>query len=179
MATMKPFVAPDAALVDAGCLYVGGVPIGFGASKGGISFDPGYDVRQIEFDGGRVPVALLDRKTTGKPVFKGKFLNANLAALMRYEPGSTSAVSGSVTTVSPKPHGPNFVAGDYLQDVTLWCRGQDGNVKRIIMDYAFVMKPTLSTTDNNEGEWDLLIEARLAPGETDLTKPGYRYEDET
>lgn len=179
MATMKVFVAPADALIDAGVLYFGDTPAGFGASKGGITFDPDYVIRQIEFDGGRVPVAGLDRKTTGQPVFKGKMLEATAAAIMRYEPGSTSDGSSPINTITPKSHGPSFSSGDYLTDVTLWCRGQSGNVKRIVMPYALCLKPTLTTQDNNEGEWDILLAARLAPDETDLTKPGYYYEDET
>ena len=179
MATMKDYVAPTNALIDAGVLYVGSTPVGFGATKGGLTFDPADDYRQIEFDGRRHYIAGLDRKTGGRPVIKGKMLDATAASILRYEPGATSDGSTSINTITPKALGPSFVTGDYLTNVKLWCRGQSGHVIRVVFPYALCVKRSLATTDNNEGEWDLEIEARLAPGETDLTKAAYYYEDET
>ena len=60
---------PDDVVIDSGVLYAGANK--FGAFAGGLKFDPGLTYRNIDFDGKRSPVKLLDRKMTQMPKISG------------------------------------------------------------------------------------------------------------
>jgi hypothetical protein len=170
---------PVSVLIDAGVLYVGETPAGFGASQGGLRFDPHIEIRQMPFDGGRVGKAGLDWKPGAVPVITGTMIEASAAALLRYEPAMGSDGSSPVNRLTPASHGPLFVAGDYLTNVTLWCRESDGSVLRVIFPTAYVAKRSLTVASGVEGRWDIEIWGVHPPGTADLTVPPYYYEVES
>ena len=165
------YVKPQNVGLDAGVLYVGGV--GMGASVGGFSFDPGRTVRNIPFDGKTSGIVALDRVldySTNK--LSATIIDFSAAALMRYEPGSTSDGSAS-NTVTPIDAQTIFVVGDYLQDVEWIMRNSSGGSTRIKMAWALVQKYTVKSTDKDEVKAAIEITAQLAATETDLNKCPY------
>lgn len=112
---------------DAGIMRINGAT--FGLTKGGLKFDPGWEIRNIGegLDGIDAPIYLLDRKFYGKSRFSGTICELGPAAtgnqIAKLEAGSSSADSGSTpntkTTITPRVGRTMFVAADYLSDVYL------------------------------------------------------------
>lgn len=124
---------PQDVLLDSGLLLVNSA-VPWGVSMGDLSFDPGKEWRQIEFDGKRSSIVGLDRIVMFDSKITGTIKEYSAAKLALLEPGATSNVAGGVTTITPKKAGSLFVAGDYLSNVRLaFPRGSGG--------YAWVKFP--------------------------------------
>src|SRR3954468_9665315 len=93
---------PADCLLDSGVLLVNSVTP-FGVSMGDLLFDPAKEWKQIEFDGKRSDIVGLDRVIGFGPTISGRLNEINAAKRTSFfEPGSTSAVAGGVTTITPK-----------------------------------------------------------------------------
>lgn len=151
---------PADCLLDTGVLYVGSTPVG--VSRGGLSFDPGKQTRNIEFDGKRSPIKGLDRVTGWLSKIMGTIIEFAATEIAKLEPGETHATVGAVTTYTPKAAGSLYASGDYLTDVRLFFERSGGNYAAIYFPSGIVNKwGPLRGQDNNEAEIPIEIEARL------------------
>lgn len=164
---------PADCLLDSGVLFVGSNPVG--VSRGGLTFDPGRTIRNIPFDGQRSDVKGLDRVTKWDSKIMGTLLEFAATDIARDEPGSTSAVVGGVTTITPKGAGALFAGGDYLADVRLIFERSGGGYAAVYFAFGFVVKyGPLKGNDNAEAEIPIEISARLAvAASADVSKCPY------
>lgn len=170
---------PSDALLDSGVLYVGSTPIG--VSRGGLSFDPGRQVRNIPFDGKRSDVKGLDRITGWDAKISGTLLEFAGTDIARFEPGSTNATVSTTTTYTPKSAGTIFASGDYLTDVRLIFERAGGGYAAVYFAQGFVDKwGPLKGSDNAEAEIGIQISARaVVAAAADVPKPPYVIEIRT
>jgi hypothetical protein len=158
------FASTDA-LLDSGVLYVGATV--FGAFQGGLSFDHGITYRNVEFDGKRSPVTLLDRKMSQAPKISGTVVQLSTANVAQIEPGATVSATGAWTASTsylPKRAAGLLVAGDYLTDVrAIWLRASGGFVQ-VRFPSALLTKYDITAQDGAEVAIALEIEARLNMG---------------
>lgn len=175
---------PKDVLLDSGVLYVGTKV--WGAFAGGLKFDPGVTYRNIDFDGKRSPVRLLDRVTMRMPKISGTVIelpsttttvSGNVAAV---EPGAATSATGawsSVSSFAPKSAGQLLIAGDYLSDVRLiYQRGEAtsaaGNYVQVRFPSALCTKYDMTGQDGAEVAIAIEIEARLDPTLSGFTNIG-------
>lgn len=155
---------PNDVLLDSGTLYVGSTVVG--ASRGGLSFDPQKEQRNVEFDGKKSPILGLDRITKMAPIISGTMIEFGQADITVYDTGATSsfasatAVTGSIT---PKKGGTLFVAGDYITSLGLvFERALAGaGFIRVRFPKAKCNKYALKGTDGEEAEVDVEFAAVL------------------
>jgi hypothetical protein len=168
---------PTDVILDVGVLRVeiGGVATVVGVSRGGLRFDPGISMKEVDYDGRRAPIVGGDRITFRRPTFAGTMLLAGPEDLRLFEPaaGGTGSAPGTVT---PKPAGTPFVIGEYLKNVSLtFARSGSATATAVInFPYGLCTKYEIGSTDENEGEVPITIEARLDRADVannDLTVP--------
>ncbi len=157
---------PTDVLLDSGVFLIGASPgIAFSAQEGGLKWDPGKTLKEIDFDGKRSAVAGLDRTVMWKPKLTATLLEFPLAAWSQLEPGSVLAtVAGGpsgATQVWPKPAGVLYAAGDYIANARIAWQRTDGSYFQIRMPKALVGKWDIAGTDKAEGKWAIEIEPRL------------------
>jgi hypothetical protein len=158
--------------VDAGMLYVGSTPIGWGPSRGGLTFDPGITMREPEYDGKSTPIDGQMRVIEYRSRITGQILDKSAAALGRLLPGYTS--DGSTDNVIAPRAARSFISeSDTLSDVLLIMRGSDGVAAGVWFKKAIVESWTLSGEDNNEGLYDISILA-LLPDDDGVNDPPFR-----
>lgn len=107
---------PGDVLMDTGVLWIGNAILG--ATRGAPNFDPGKEFSNIDFDGKRSDLLGLDRVDRYDPVLSGMLIEFDTPDLARFEPGSTSAGTGTVVH-TPKAAGTLFASGDYMTDLRL------------------------------------------------------------
>lgn len=153
---------PADVMVDSGVLFVGATV--FGAFQGGLKFDPGIEYLNVNFDGKRSPVKLLDRKGNQMPKITGTVIQMSTTNVGQIEPGATVSASGAwtgSTSYLPKRAGSFLAAGDYLTDVrAIWLRG-GGNYVQVRFPSALLMKYDITSQDGQEVAIAIEIEARL------------------
>lgn len=181
---MSPLTAftptlPDDILLDSGVLYVGGSPLG--VSRGGLTFNPSKEVRNVEFDGKRADITELDRILKYAATIGGTFIEINPSKqLPKLEPGHTSSSPGSnvTTRLTPKPAGQLFAAGDYLTDLRLIFERTDGSFVQVRFPKALCLTYELKGTDGSEAEIACEFHARqtLADAAVDLGTAPYLIE---
>lgn len=154
---------PKDILEGSGVLYVGSSPLS--ASRGGLSFDPAKEVRNVEFDGKKSPIKQLDRTIRVVPVISGNMIQAGQSQLTQYEAGATSsfasptAVTGVIT---PKKAGLLYAAADYLTNLRLvFERLDNSGFVQVRFPVAYCRKYSLKGTDGEEAEVAVEFEARL------------------
>jgi len=162
---------PDDVLLDTGVLYVGNNI--WGATRGGITWEPGSEWRHIGYDGEKAPRIGLDRKAYVAAKFSGRFIHFCPEDIAKFEPGSTTVGSDpSSLVISPQPAGQLLAEGEYLSHVRLvFDRGQGGYCQ-IRMPKAFCAQYQVQGNDRAEGEVQVTIEARIPEAETE-GHPGY------
>lgn len=170
---------PNDILLDSGVLYLGSSPIG--VSRGGLTFDPGKEIRNIPFDGWKSPLKLLDRIVKVVPVITGKMLEFGGGDLPTYEAGATSTftASGISGVLTPKTAGLMFSAGDYVANLKLvFERGMSTIAApayvEVVFPNAICRKYKLTGKDAEEAEVDVEFEARVDPsasGNSIFTSP--------
>lgn len=166
------YTAPQAFGIDAGVFLVGSTPIG--ATKGGMQFDPGVEIRHIEFDGLSTEIAGLHRITKYTATMSAKVLDLTDAALSRYFPGATS--DGSSNNLFTMKDAREFwVTGDYLTNLKFVQQQSDGSAESFVITFARAMVKvnSITTEDNNETVVDVTFTAVLDVGATDLEAAPY------
>lgn len=153
---------PTDVLLDSGVLYLS--TAAFGAFQGGLKFDPGTTYRNVEFDGKRTAVRLLDRKMMTAPKLTGTMIQLTAGKVPAIEPGAAITSAGGFTgstSFMPKRAGSLLVAGDYVTDVrAIWLRGDNSYVS-VRFASALVAKYDITSQDGAEVSIALEIEARL------------------
>ena len=154
------YAAPQAVVLDAGVLMVGSTVIG--ATRGGMTFDPGVQLRHIEFDGKTTDIAGLHRIVEYNTTISGDILDTTDAAIGRYFPGATSDGS-SDNLFTMKDARDFFVTGDYLTNFKFKGQQTDGTNENLIITFprALVESATFKTNDRDEGVWTVTIKAVL------------------
>ena len=164
---------PTDVVLDSGVLYIGATVLG--ATKGGLQFDPGSTYRNIEFDGKRSAVKLLDRKMMMAPKLSGTVIELATGNVGRFEPGATVATTGAwtgSTSYAPKRAAGLLVAGDYVDSVrAIWLRGSGGFVQ-VRFPSALIVKYDITSQDAEEVSIALEIEARLDTSVSGFTNVG-------
>lgn len=157
---------PGRVVFDAGVLssVVGGARIPIGVSKGGVSFDPGMETRQAEYDGRRVMIAGLDRVTEYDARFEGTIIELSDALLTALMPGSTTAG----TTTTPLPASRTITPAMHLVLPRMTILRGDGQYVSWEFDLGLVTEWDVDTSDKEEAEISVTIGARVDP-----TAPGF------
>src|SRR5688572_5276840 len=131
---------PEEYAVDAGVLKVGGTTVGIGATVGGLTFEPGKEYRNVEFDGKTTDIAENDRVISYNSTISGDMLELSSAALMRYEPGASSDGSSGTNTITPIDATVFLAQGDYLTDVYFVLRRSDNKTIRVRFAKALIQR---------------------------------------
>lgn len=154
---------PKDVLLDSGVLYLGSTPLC--ASRGGLSFDPAKELRNIEFDGKKSPILGLDRVVRVAPVISGTMIEFGQADITNYDAGATSTFASATAVtgvITPKKGGILLAAADYLTNLGLVFERADGSgYVRVRFPKALCRKYSLKGTDGEEAEVDVEFEARL------------------
>jgi hypothetical protein len=164
---------PTDMLIDTGVLsmLVTAVDTVIGVSRGGLTFDPGFALKEIDYDGRRAPIVGGDRVSFRRPTISGTMLQLGPEDWRIMEPGA----AGTVNVVTPKPAGLLLVIGEYVPSLTLtFSRSGPGTVK-IKFPYALCTKyGPVGGKDEAEAEIAVTFEARLDRADvlnTDNTLP--------
>jgi hypothetical protein len=154
---------PSDVLLESGVLYIGSSL--FSATEGGLKYDAGVTRRNIEFDGKRSAVALLDRNVMFAPKITGTVLQVPSTAMIQVEGGgATGTVTGGpagATQVQAKQAGVMYASGDYLTNLRLIFERADGTYFIVRFPKALITKWDLAGVDKEEAKWNIEIEARL------------------
>lgn len=176
--TWPGYTKPTGYLVDVGVIAVNGSAEAWGASVGGLTWDPKKVVRHPEWDGRSSEIEGMHRTIRYEPTLSGKIKRGGASFLMDLEPGSESDGSSGTSdgnTVTLLDLRTPWTEGMYLENVTYLGRQQDGNILLIHMPRAYVKSYKLATKDNDEGEWDVDIIAVLAASETNVNAVPFTY----
>jgi hypothetical protein len=151
---------PDDVLIDVGYLFEGNTFVG--TSRGGLSFEPTIERRNIEYDGKKANVAELDRDTFSGAQITGTLIQF-ISKLATFEPGSTSADPGGnvALRLTPKAAGVLYASGDYLTNLRLVHPRRGGGYAQIRFPVALCTQYSLSGQDRSEAEIAATFEARL------------------
>ena len=168
----------DGVLLDSGVLYVGNIV--YGAFQGGLKFDPGITYRNVEFDGKRSPMKLLDIKQSQMPKISGTVITLPPAATALVAGGvsqldtgadvqATGGWTGATSSYAPQAAGALLVAGDYMSDVrAIWLRGGHTTASpkyvQVRFPSAIITKYDVTSQDGQEVAIAIEVEARLDTG---------------
>jgi hypothetical protein len=173
------YTKPTEAMIDAGVLYLRDPDtsnlIGMGPSRGGLTFNPNREMRNIEFDGKTSMIDGLDRVLRYNPQLTGGLIDFSRKSLGYYEPGSSSADSGSSARISPIDATVFLEAGAYLKDVLWISRNQDNRIKVVGFPRALVIEYEVVGEQDNETIANVTIEARVPRDATDINEAPYRW----
>jgi hypothetical protein len=164
----NPTYSLQAFAVDAAMLYIGSTP--FGQTRGGVTFDPGANDRDPEFDG--VPPFVEDaaRVTSYNSRLTGRFGVFTAAMWSNLHPGSTS--DGSTLNNAITPVDTRLFFADTLADFRCIYRINSNTYHAIVARRVRFRPWTVAGEDNNEGLFDGTIQMLCDPA--DLTQAPYR-----
>lgn len=179
MSAFPGYVKPADNWLDTGVIYARddeSVFFGWGATRGGINFDPAKEVRNIPFDGKTSDIEGLDRVLRYAPVLTFNVIDLSLAMLGRLEPGSTTDSSGSSSRVVPINATVIFSANAYTKDV-LWISRtrDDGRIAVVAIPRGLVKASKYTAAPDNETEVAVEIMAVIPADATDINVAPYRY----
>lgn len=167
--------APSAELADifydAGVLYVGGSPVSI--TRGGITFDEGAEWDDFDFPGKASPVEGLEEIVRTRPVLRCSVMLTGEYQFTVYRPGggwSDGAQTGE-RVYTPSALRVALGAGLYLTSViAVWPRAR-GDFVAVEFPRAIVRKWAMGSTDKDEGQIPIEIEARVPVGVGVTTPP--------
>jgi hypothetical protein len=173
------YTKPSEAMIDVGVLYLrspdSSTMIGMGPSRGGLTFNPNKEMRNIEFDGKTSMIEGLDRVLRSNPQLSGGLIDFSRKSLGYYEPGSSSADSGSAARISPINATVFLEANAYLKDVLWVSRSQDNRIKVVGFPRAIVTEYEIVGEQDNETIANVTIEARVPEDATNINVTPYRH----
>lgn len=173
------YVKPTEAMIDAGVLYLRDPDssnlIGMGPSRGGLTFNPGKEMRNVEFDGKTTDIELLDRVLRYNSTLTGGLIDFSRKSLGYYEAGSSSADSGSSSRISPIDATVFLETGAYLKDVLWISRNQDNRIKVIGFPRALVTEYEVVGEQDSETIANVTIMAKLPADATSINNAPYRW----
>jgi hypothetical protein len=172
------YVKPTDVMVDAGVLYRrdpdGASLIGVGPTRGGLKFNPGKTIRNIEFDGKTTSIAGLDRITEWNSEITGMMIDFSAENFGMYEPGNTSGSSGSALRISPLQATEFLAEGAYIYDLLWIGRAQDNRIKVVGFPCALVSQYDISAEDKSEAGGNVTFQARLPVDATNINECPFR-----
>lgn len=142
--------------IGAGLLEIDGVAY---VTRGG-RFNPGQTNRDVEFDGRAVPIAGMTYPVGYDSAIETSLIEFSAAVLALANPGSTTGVVGTTTTITPPPAYTMVAAAD-LPAVTWTFRRSDGKRMRVTFPKAWITATAIESTDRAEGTMPISIAARL------------------
>lgn len=158
---MPPRYTLNEFLVDAGMLYVGVAPVGWGATRGGLTFEPNSELRQPEADGITTPIDGTLRPIRYGSIITGRMMDASAASMARLIPGHTSDGSSPNNVITP-PNARVFITtGQSLPNVILIHRNSSNNHQATWFPKAIVRRWNKVSPDSDEGTFDIEILALL------------------
>lgn len=173
------YTKPSEAMIDAGVLYLSAPSaatlIGMGPSRGGLTFNPGKEMRNVEFDGKTTDIEGLDRILRYNSTLTGGLIDFSRRSLGYYEAGSSSADSGSTTRIDPLGATEFLAAGAYLKNVLWISRNQDNRIKVVGFARALVTEYEVVGEADNETIANVTITAKLPRDVTDINAAPYRW----
>jgi len=173
------YTKPTEAMIDAGVLYIRNPDasnlIGMGPSRGGLTFNPGKEMRNVEFDGKTTDIEGLDRVLRYSSTLTGGLIDFSRKSLGYYEAGATSADSGSTARINPIGATEFLAAGAYLKDLLWISRNQDNRIKVVGFARALVTEYEVAGEADNETIANVTITARLPRDVTDINQCPYRW----
>lgn len=175
---------PNDVLIDTGVLSrkVSTNMVPFAVTRGGVPFRPVREVRNIEFDGKRSPIAGLDRVTSYAGEISGTFVQLGLNQLADLEPGasvsSATSTAGTTFTITPQSASTLIAENDLIEDLTLTYQRLGGGTWAVVFPFAICREWSLEGPDNDEGQVSATFEPRLgstaAASSTDTCPWQYR-----
>ena len=173
------YTKPTEAMIDSGVLYLrdpddGLTLVGMGPSRGGLTFNPNREMRNVEFDGKTSMIAGLDRVLRANPQLSGGLIDFSRKSLGYYEPGGDSGDSGSVGRVAPIDATVFLGSGAYLKDVMWVTRNQDNTITVVGFPRALVTEYEVVGEQDSEVIANLTIEARIPESATNINEVPYR-----
>jgi hypothetical protein len=173
------YTKPTEAMIDAGVLYLrspsSSALIGMGPTRGGLTFNPGGEMRNVEFDGKTTDIEGLDRVLRYNSTLSGGLIDFSARSLGYYEPGNVSAASGSSTMIKPIGATEFLAPGAYLKDVLWISRNQDNRIKVVGFPRGLVTEKEIVGEADNETIVNLTIKACLPAAATDINECPYRW----
>lgn len=155
-------------LIGPGILMAGNVVLG--VSRGSFTFDPGKQIRNIDFDGKSSPMAGLDRIVAYDAKLSGVLLEWNEATLEMLEHGAAlgAAVSG-VQLLAPRDANTLFTSDNiwYVDNLRFLMDLSDGTIASILFAKAAVESWSVKGAPGGEGELSVVFGARLAGTDPD------------
>jgi hypothetical protein len=154
---------PTDLLIDIGILSydVAAVDTVLGVSRGGLQFDPGITIKELEYDGRRSPIVGGDRISYRKPTISGSMLQLGPEDWRLFEAGA-GGTGSTPGTVVPKLAGLSLVIGEYVKNLTLTFTRSGGGTGKVKFPYALCTKyGPVGGKDNDEAEIPVTFEARL------------------
>ena len=158
-------------LVDAGMLFVGSTPIGWGATRGGLTFEPGGAIRKPEADGITTPIDGTLRPTGYDSKITGRLMDASMDSIMRLMPGSTSDSSSTNNAITPLAARTFITVNQTLANVLLVHRGSDSKMQATWFPKAIVARWNKASADSDEGLFDIEIWALLTASQSPNSAP--------
>lgn len=160
-------LSSDVLLLPA-AVYVGSTSIG--VTRGGLKWDPGWTIENVDFDGKQAPIYLLDRKFYGPSIISGKLIELGDATtgaqIAKIEAGMSTASAGTpnVTTITPLAGNALLASGSYQSNLRMYFdRGVGSGTKRyleILFAKALCTKYSLGGPGTGEAEIDFEFQAR-------------------
>lgn len=160
-------------LLDAGCLYVDyglGTQALIGATKGGSTFDPQDEYRDIEVDGAPGPVKGFVRRLKCSPVIKTTLLEISTTNLLRMYPGM---VNNPNSTHDVLTRTAQVASTNYLTNVAYVTKKQ-GTAQLFIIKLSNVLckfSSPIGGTDNDEISVPVEFHAHYAVGSLTAAEP--------
>jgi len=150
----------------------------FGVTRGGIAFDPGRQLRSIEFDGrSSTGVVGLDVVDGYEPTLKATVIELDDIQLARLEPGATitAAAGGNPKIIRPKAANTPLADADYLSDVRAVIEQANGKFVRIHFPRALATIDSFKTNPKGEAEATITFTAKLLAAGPDFSMDAAPY----
>lgn len=152
----------------------------WGSTLGGITFDPGIEYWNREFDGKTCDIEGQDVIIGYKPIITATVFAMSATKLGNYLPGSSSATVSTLTTITPKVAGIELTGTThYLQAARAVWPLVGGGWYWVKFTRALLTKWVVKGNDLKDATIDVEIAARLDDGISDLGTAPFVTEIET
>ena len=175
--TWPGYKQPEDFVTDVGIIAIGGSTEAWGATVDGLNFDPGREVRIVEFDGRSSEQEGQHRTIRYNAKLTGKIKRGGASTILAFELGSTASDGSDsngneVTLLDART---TWQPGQYLENINYIGRQSNEEVMHVFMERGYVKTYKLATKDNDEGVWDVEIVPVLLATETNLNKIPFKY----
>lgn len=150
---------PSDVLLGVGWLFDDNTFIG--TSRGGLTFSPNVERRNVPYDGKMSDAEELDWDTFSGAQISGTFIQF-VSKIGLFEPGNTSSSpGGNVTTLyTPKPAGELYEVGDYIRNLRYVFSRLSGGYVQVRFFSALVSEYTIAGVDREEATIQATFSAR-------------------